>query len=149
MNAKKPKVVKKKVSKKKPVNRLKQVVDEYMSRIDAGVEFLDSTLGRRNWLSKLNESQLDLESGHVCVLGQAYGNFWKSVIRPDGESAHVPQAGLTEEEAAEYGFYLDDDIPGYEQEPHGLGGYDILTHLWHCRIVALKVEEGMALAEIE
>lgn len=131
-------IKKKKVVKRRTVNHLKKIVAEFSERIDKGVRFLDRRLGRKVWLQRIDEQKLNLQKSNICMLGQAYGDFWNS----------LGVLKITEEKSCAMGFLLDDDIDGFPQSPHGFDGYDILTHLWHCRVVGLKINAGMALAEI-
>lgn len=133
-------------------NWLKVIVAEYSKRVNKGVAFLDKKMGRRKWLQKIDEQKLRLNSADMCMLGQAYGDFWIDFVESDtGDRSEGEVAGgLTTVEAAERGFYLDDNLKkedeSYGETWHGFDGYDILTHLWHCRIVGLKVEAGIELA---
>lgn len=125
--------LKKKTVKKKKINHLKVIVNDLTKKINLGVKYLDNKLGRKVWLQKVDETRLDLSNSHTCVIGQAFGDFWKDM----GDD--------NPEKAIDCGFNVKDSD---SDEYHGYAVMDILTHLWHCRIVGLKIEEGIELATI-
>ena len=45
-------------------------------RIEAGVAYLNVV--RPKWLKKINLDELNMSNGKVCILGEVFGNYYKS-----------------------------------------------------------------------
>lgn len=109
-------------------------------RIEAGIKYLDKR--KKGWLSGINEQKLSLANNKICILGQVFGDYWSQVRSSSDSRASGGRRALTEKESIKYGFYL-------ESSKFGLvSGYDLLSHMWHCRLVALKIERGIELSYI-
>lgn len=99
----------------------KNAVSELNKRITVGVKFLDKRFGRKTWFKKVDVSSLNLSSGDTCVCGQLFDEGWRFVNKNGTE--------MTDTESISRGFSL-----GEEKERVY---YDLLTHLWYCRLISL------------
>lgn len=45
---------------------------KYLAAVDRGIEWLDLTVGRKKWLSKMDMSMFDIKSSTQCVAGNVF-----------------------------------------------------------------------------
>lgn len=103
---------------------LKNTARILSKRIEKGVKFLDKVKGK-NWIRNIDLKKLNLEDTNVCVCGQLFIDYWEA------ENKHFES---NKDIAAIYGFnsYQFD----YDEEIF----FDILTNLWYCRILSLRLK---------
>lgn len=54
---------------------------KYIKAVENGIAFLDITLGRREWLSRMDMKDFDIIDAGTCVAG----NVWKDAYRPKND----------------------------------------------------------------
>lgn len=108
-------------------SRTTEFWDEYCEEYDLS---RDEILNG-NWLHGLSLDALDLNDGHVCVLGQTGGCYAKVL-----EFAY-----LSDEEASALGFCLDEgeyEEDFWEYEGRTSFCYSLLTELWIAEVKVLR-----------
>lgn len=100
---------------------------KYIDAVNLGVKWLDLTLGRKEWLSRMDMSNFDIESGSTCVAGNVFKN---SSFGENGYEAienFLNDIGAHDEHARRFGFAAESDR-----------GWQQLQDLWLMKIKALK-----------
>lgn len=92
-------------------------------RITRGIAWLDKKLGRKKWLKKIDLEKLNIDDTHVCILGQAFGDYFRIVVY--GGFNRRDKIELSSVQAAHMGFNTSNESG------------EILTYLWYMRLKKL------------
>ncbi len=123
----------KKTKKVKKVSRT-NLFASYEKRVLKGIKWLNKN--KPGWYNKFDFSMFDLKNVKVCVLGQAYGDYWK-VVSSTGSKK------LTVKQAVDMGFNEQNDWGGDGEQ----GAWDLLSQIWWFHIAKLK-NGSLKLSEI-
>ncbi len=104
------------------------------SRIDKGIEVLDKEIGREKWLKKIDLISLDLQKSHVCICGQVFGDYWDTVLKGISFRDDAGSEGVGRTTANKLGFNLEVENSDF---------FDVLTHMWFCRLTAMKAKSKL------
>lgn len=114
-------------------NQEKELVKIFTPRIERGVRWLNKNVGK-DWTKKINVTQLNLNSGMSCVIGQAFGSFWMQVARNYSDKGDKI---MNLREAKDRGFFIEAKVElGYPFS------WDLLTYMWAQKIVEVKFKNG-------
>lgn len=124
-----------KATKKKAVAKkaVKKIIPKHVyNRVKNGVIWLDATLGRKEWLRRMNMSKFDITDGGTCVAG----NVFKEAMGEEGytnfENA-MENLGLNKtKEGHRLGFYSTFD---------GDKDFQNLQDVWAKTIKTLKLHQ--------
>lgn len=105
-----------------------QTVIAYDKRVEKGIAWLNKN--KPGWSKIIKLEKLDLSETEVCILGQAYKNFWNAIIEDDGGEG--TQGILTQAQAKKLGF-MESGVDGNESN-----NYDLLTTIWFEKIKCLR-----------
>ncbi len=101
----------------------RQQIKLYNKRIDAGIKWLNKFA--KGWIAKIDLKNLDLNDRNACVLGFVFEDFWNQVY--SDSDPYCKNEKMSFEKSISLGFAAEEK-----------DGYDLLTHLWFCKIVNLK-----------
>ena len=105
---------------------IEQKVSWYKKAIVKGVAALDKKFGKKKWLKEIDEEILNLGDVRACVCGQVFGTY--------GAARFGRKIDMSKEFAIAHGFEKN-----YEGFANNNNDYDLLTRLWHMKIVELKL----------
>ncbi len=119
---------------KKDIQKINLYTKEMAKAVNAGSKYLDTKFGRKDWLKKVNENVLKLSDANICITGQIFGDYFEWVS--DEKMSHRKAVGL--------GFYLNKSKRELSLSTgKEIGGYELLTHLWYCKIASLRAIRGV------
>ncbi len=105
-------------------------IKELEKKVERGIKWLDKV--KPGWHKKINLEVLNLNNSSVCVCGQVFGDFWKSIYENEhaswrkGEAIKGDKAAMTLKQSISRGFYTKND------------DYTLLTSIWFMKISKLK-----------
>lgn len=122
-------MAKKKVVKRKRAKAI--VIPLHVIRnVDRGVRFLDMLLGRKEWLSRMDLAQFDIESPITCVAGNIFKN---GMAGYDAFQQAMSLLHVSDSDGIRFGFNEDKD-----------GDLPFLQDVWARRIKVMKKAHKMA-----
>lgn len=118
---------------KKAVKQPRPIPLKYFEAVDNGVKLLDMLVGRKEWLSRMDMSDFDIEDPHTCVAG----NVWEETYEFASGYRHFTEllGALcgNDHGAKKFGFVADSDK-----------GMQHLQDIWVRKINNLKRAQARA-----